>query len=131
MLLDRYQGNTHMAIAAYNYGLGRIKPGRRKIPDGAVWYSGYIYDHLQYVLDHAVTGPTQDYGDTGKKRLIVFNDPDRARNFLEFVRATVSEANFDWFRMGLGRYQVVLRYTDSEELQRGRRLLNKRLGFTF
>ncbi len=130
MLLDRYQGDIHLAIAAYNYGLGRIKKGSHKIPDGAVWYSGYIFDHLQTVLASATTGSKKIYTETNKKRIVVFNDPGRAENFLESMRKSIPEVRFDWFRMGLGRFQIVFCYTDKKELERGQRLLEKRFGFS-
>ena len=49
-LLELYDGNLHLALAAYNYGPRRIPSDGRPIPSGANWYSGYIYRHLQYVL---------------------------------------------------------------------------------
>lgn len=129
MLLDRYQGDIHLALAAYNYGMGRIKQGMRKLPDGAAWYSGYIYDHLQYVLSRVATAIPQEYTESRKKRIIVFNDPDRAGNFAKLLRMKIPELRFDWFRMGLGRFQVVLRYTKEEELKKGQQLLGMRFGF--
>ncbi len=47
-LVRSYQGNLYLALAAYNYGPGAIRPGR--IPDGAHWYASYIHRHLQHVL---------------------------------------------------------------------------------
>ena len=51
-LLDRYDNNLHLALAAYNYGPNRIdkSPVSSQIPAGAKWYSGYIFRHLVYVL---------------------------------------------------------------------------------
>jgi len=50
-LLQRYQGNLHRALAAYNYGPSRIPVSGGELPDGAVWYSSYILRHLDYVLN--------------------------------------------------------------------------------
>ena len=44
-LMGRYNGSIHLALAAYNYGPGRITTNGGNIPDGARWYSGYIYRH--------------------------------------------------------------------------------------
>ena len=49
-LMTRYSGDIHLTLAAYNYGPGRISTDGGDIPDGAKWYSGYIYRHLAYVL---------------------------------------------------------------------------------
>ena len=51
-MLDRYAGNLHLALAAYNYGPGRIsqKASPALIPKGAQWYSGYVHHHLEYIL---------------------------------------------------------------------------------
>ena len=49
-LVARFDGNLHLALAAYNYGPERISADVANIPKGATWYSGYIYRHLDYVL---------------------------------------------------------------------------------
>ena len=52
-LIDRYEGDTHRALAAYNMGPSRIS--RREVPDHGVRYSHYIY--RRYVtLDQHIKG---------------------------------------------------------------------------
>ena len=62
MLMDRYDGDVHLAVAAYNYGPGRISKGALSsdIPQGANWYSGYVYHHLQQVLKGAMPGEAEN-----------------------------------------------------------------------
>ena len=62
MLMDRYNGDVHLAVAAYNYGPGRIsrEAASGDIPRGANWYSGYVYYHLQQVLKGATPGAAGD-----------------------------------------------------------------------
>lgn len=122
-LMDRYDDNLHLALAAYNYGPHRIREDRT-IPDGAEWYSGYIYRHLNYVLsksgDEATDAPSRAYTDEGKTELIVFREPYRAAAFVEALEREAGAVRFDWFRVGQARYRVVMLYDDEAEFRRGR-----------
>ncbi len=123
-LLKRYDGDLHLALAAYNYGPSRISA--QSVPDGANWYSGYVYRHLQYVLgDHnpAAAGggrPAQKnrYRDEGKHVVMTFHQAYLARNLLDYLEEVSPGTRFDWFRAPLGRHQVVVLYRNSGERTR-------------
>jgi hypothetical protein len=130
-LLTRYDGNVHLALAAYNYGPSRIAEDGYGIPSGAVWYSGYIYRHLNYVLGNSsVARPAPDtlYSAIGQSTLLTFGEPYRAEAFIERLEKRSSGLNLDWFRRGTGEFEVVMTYADREEYDRSARQL-ARAGF--
>lgn len=117
-LLEQFDQNLHLAIAAYNYGPARIKPGQ--IPDGARWYSNYIYEHLQRVLGgeaSVAAGPAapEASGEGGRQLLMRFNGPHRADDFLAFLRTELPELNLQRQGRALGHYEVLLFYRSEAE----------------
>lgn len=130
-LLARYDNNLHLALAAYNYGPGRIEKNSRSIPDGAVWYSGYIYRHLNYVLGKgAIKHPVPDtlYSDIGQSTLVTFGEPYRAEAFIDRLEKQSPDLALDWFRRGTGEFEVVMTYADRESFDNSARML-RRAGF--
>ncbi len=126
-LLQRYQGNLHRALAAYNYGPSRIPVSGGTLPDGAVWYSSYILRHLDYVMNGSSKRPRaaapRAYSDQDRLLIIRFARPYRAAAFVETLQPGFGDIRLDWFRRPDGDFDVVMLYASEQELQRGQRLL--------
>lgn len=131
-LQQRYHGDLHRTLAAYNYGPARIPVTGGRLPDGAVWYSAYIMRHLDYVLNGSGKAPAaagrQRYAGQGRLFVIHFSRPYRAAAFVDRLQPGFGDLRLDWFRLPDGGFDVVVLYADEAQLSRGRRLL-ARLGF--
>ena len=122
-LLVRYDGDLHLALAAYNYGPGRISTDGAAVPRGAEWYSGYIYRHLRYVLGERRAPGGGDWRGEGEIELAVFAAPYRAEAFVEALQIAAPALRLEWFRQDAARFRVVLLYADGGEYDRSRDLL--------
>jgi len=130
-LLARFDGDLHLALAAYNYGPERIAANPDDIPDGANWYSGYIFQHLDYVLgDRQPRQPAirSLYSELGRSTLVEFGEPYRAEAFVDRLESMAPDVQLDWFRKGVGRFSVVMIYEDREQFDAHASLL-ARAGF--
>ena len=131
-LLERYQGNMHRALAAYNYGPSRIPVSGGKLPDGAVWYSSYILRHLDYVLNGSRKQPRgsapRPYSDQDRLFIIRFARPYRAAAFVDSLQPGFGDIRLDWFRRPDKGFDVVMLYASEKELERGQQLLSA-MGF--
>jgi hypothetical protein len=131
-LLDHYNNNLHLALAAYNYGPSRIKKraAATRIPRGAQWYSGYIFHHLKTIMQGPPAAAGKSKADTpvayrrqNRLALITFDQPFRANAYYQHLHKRAPQLHLDWYRIGMGRYQVVLLYADKQSLEIGRREL--------
>ncbi|MGB5178050.1 MAG: lytic transglycosylase domain-containing protein [Gammaproteobacteria bacterium] len=131
-LLQRYQGNLHRTVAAYNYGPARIPESEGRLPDGAVWYSAYIMRHLDFVLNgsrKAAGGAVQKrYSGQDRLFIIHFSRPYRAAAFVDRLQPGFGDLRLDWFRRVDGGFDVVMLYASESERRRGQQLLGN-LGF--
>ena len=125
-LMARFDDNLHLALAAYNYGPGRMAADQMNIPSGANWYSDYIYRHLTYVLGDKQKASNNNehlYSDLGRSELVRFSEPYRAAAFVEGLEQRSPSLQLDWFRKGVGDFSVVLIYAGREQFQDSARLL--------
>lgn len=132
-LQQGYDNNLHLAIAAYNYGPGRVSV--EHVPEGAQWYSHYIYQHLQQVLGQATTAssdllPLPGNSAGSRQVLMSFNHAHRARDFVEFLKAEVPGLKLQLRAETMGQHEVVLLYSSDEERLDAQQLLdNAGVGF--
>jgi hypothetical protein len=127
-LVQRYDGNVHLALAAYNYGPERISKNGNGIPSGAEWYSGYIFRHLNYVLgdnSHKTRNNDDLYSELGRSTLVSFGEPYRAKAFVTNLEQSAPGLRLDWFRKGVGEFAVVLIYEDRTDFDKSASLLRQ------
>ena len=117
-LAAQFDNNLHLVVAAYNYGPGRIAAGQ--VPDGARWYSQYIYQHLQQVLGrkHVATSeliPPANLSAGGFQVLMRFNRSQRARDFKSYIEGQLPDLELQQRSEALGQHDVVLLYQDEAQ----------------
>ena len=131
-LQQRYDGDLHRTLAAYNYGPARIPVSGGHLPDGAVWYSAYIMRHLDFVLkgSNKTSAGAARKRYSGQDRLFIihFSRPYRAAAFVDRLQPGFGDLRLDWFRRTDGGFDVVMLYANESERSRGQQLLSK-LGF--
>ena len=82
-LLNEFEGDLFLAVAAYNYGPNAISP-KRRVPSGAKWYAAYIFRHLKVVL-------TKPYDKAHRKLIMRFDSFDEAAGFASYLERAIKE----------------------------------------
>jgi hypothetical protein len=91
-LLDRSDGDLSRALAAYNYGPGRIE-GRDALPAGASRYVERVNGQRDRIRQGAATATARVAGADGA--VLRFDHVARARSFADTLNARVKSARFE------------------------------------
>jgi len=118
-LLDQFEGDLFLAIAAYNYGPNAIS--RRKIPAGARWYAAYIFRHLRVVL-------SKPYEKAFRELILRFNSFKEAAGFADYLEREVRGLPLEIQASPNYKFDVYFTYQTSGERSAYLRRLNDRAG---
>jgi hypothetical protein len=108
-LIERFNGDTYLAVAAYNYGPNAVRPDR--VPAGAQWYAAYIHRHLQFTM-------SQSYAKTGRVLVLRFTYYRRAAKFLAYLETAATEIPFEIYKSRKYTYDIYFTYKTRAEHDR-------------
>ena len=102
-LLDRFDGNLHASLVAYNMGPTRVTAMLTEhagLPAEDTWYSQYVYDQLASVLYDEKRRPevaaiASDAAVSSASTIIRFNNPTRARSMVESMKRAAPQYRFE------------------------------------
>jgi len=105
-LLQRFNGSTFLAVAAYNYGPNAIHPER--VPEGARWYAAYINRHLRFVLARV-------YEKAQRLLILEFTFYRTAQGFMSYLEKQVEGVPFEIFKSEKYTYDIYVTYKTRDE----------------
>jgi len=120
-LLKRYNGETYRAVAAYNYGPGRVN--KQFVPNGAQWYAAYIYRHLKNVM-------TVVYEKTDRMLILEFTFYQNALEFIQVLEPQVGNIPMEIFKSNKYTYDIYMMYRNSAEREDYLRRFENTTGIT-
>lgn len=100
-LLDANDGNVERALAAYNYGPGRIAR-TPDLPSGALAYAGKVADHQHRINAASARGAARLTSGHG----VVFDSGTRAKKFARLLNDRIDGARFVSVRDAAGKHRV-------------------------
>ena len=103
-LLDRFAMNETKALAAYNYGPGRIA-GTNVLPEGAAKYAATVAKHRVTINRGFIPAKLQP---NQSRTLVTFDSRTRARHLADKLDADLVGATVSSTKLALGGYAVVL-----------------------
>jgi len=139
-LLDKYQGDERRALAAYNYGPGRIK-AKGALPSGAQKYVATVHRHRAALLQGGQSNTSVGRVKRASKKsskaektsnnqlVATFSSRIRARRYLKLLQRKIPAAGFRVERARYGGHAVLLT-SNSQGLTRDDRTLLTSLGWS-
>jgi len=106
-LMDEFDGDLFLAIAAYNYGPNAISP-KRRVPAGAKWYAAYIFRHLKVVL-------SKPYVKAHRELIMRFESFDEAAGFASYLERAVEALPLEIQASKYQTYDVYFTYKTTDQ----------------
>ena len=107
-LLQRYDGNLHLSLAAYNYGPGRIQRAAT-LPDGARAYARKVSNHQARIKRDSFATAEALNDNSG----VLFESSTRAERFARSLNSRIDGARFTTVREANGGHRVLMQVTQA------------------
>ena len=106
-LVDQFDGDLFLSVAAYNYGPNAISP-KRRVPSGAKWYAAYIFRHLKVVL-------SKPYVKAHRELIMRFESFDEAAGFASYLERAVEALPLEIQASKYQTYDVYFTYKTTDQ----------------